>query len=295
MDAPHALNTNLTDETTYLARKAQLAFLGASLGVFSLLGGIRKMFGEEKRFHSDQIQLLNSTSGKPSWMMTSVYNPQRFDVPIRGTELVNCTRRPGTPSAIAPFAELLLISVFLLSLFLTGCSPSMHQSNLGPPEMPPMVIISGSSTVSGDLVVDSLVNDRHIPTYAAGASYQDRLVEFSHDPAVKDRLSRVTGWLEFSRSKVVLSRLNQGMIRIASARNSLSKLAHSEAELHEIFDKNKEWTLWSELLVDPEFDTMLTAEDLSVVKLRLQRVAQVLAMAERPEDVQEIDQLFLKD
>ncbi len=278
------------------------------MNVLSLLGGIRKMFGDENCFHSDQVQVLNSTSGKPSRMMTGMYNPQDLEMPIRGTKLETSTRGLGAQSVMAPFAELLLISVFLLSLFLTGCAPSMHQTTLGPPEMPPVVIILGSSTVSGDLVVDRTVGDGATADNAvgpasgsgssaqvAGLSYKDRLVEFCQDPAVQERLRRVTGWLEFARSKVVLPRLSQGVVRMSSPKASSAKLAHSEAELQDLFEQNKELVLWRELLVDPEFDTKLSAEDLSVVKLRLERVARVLAMAEKPEDVQELDQLLLRD
>jgi hypothetical protein len=82
---------------------------------------------------------------------------------------------------------------------------------------------------------------------------------------------------------------------MSSPKASSAKLAHSEAELQDLFEQNKELVLWRELLVDPEFDTKLSAEDLSVVKLRLERVARVLAMAEKPEDVQELDQLLLRD
>lgn len=281
-----------------------------------LLGGIRKMFGDENCFHSEQVQVLNSTSGKPTRMMTGMYNPQVHQMPISGTGLETSTRRSGAPQAMAPFAELLFISVFFLSLLLTGlltgCSPRMHQSNFGRPEMPPVVIISGSSTVSGDLVVDNLVGGEPTgnspvdpvrrsenPAQAAGLTYQDRLVAFAQDPVVQDRVRHVAGWLEFGRSKVVLPRLNHGLRRISSARTSSGKLAHSEAELRDIFDQNKElvlWlTLWCELLVDPEFDTNLSAEDLSVVRLRLERAARALALAEKPEDVQEIDLLLLKE
>lgn len=279
--------------------------------VLWLLGGIRKMFGDENCFHSEQVQVLNSTSGKPTRMVTGMYNPQPLDMPIRGTGLETSTRRSGAQSAMAPFAELVLVSVFLLSLFLTGCSPSMHQANLGPPEVPPVVIISGSSTVSGDLVVDKLVGgpagsspvdssrSSENPAQAADSSYQDRLLAFTKDTAVQDRVRHVAGWLEFTRSKVVLPRLNNGLRRISSPRTASEKLAHSEEELRDIFDQNKEvvlWlTLWRELLVDPEVDKKLSAEDLSVVRLRLERVVRALALAEMPEDVQEIDQLLLKD
>lgn len=251
------------------------------------------MFAEENCFHSDPVQVLNSTSGNPSPVETGMYIPQRLLAPKRGTGLENSTRLSSISAS-----ELVLVSVFLLSLFLTGCSPSMHQTELGPPEVPPVVVISGTSTISGDLVTDSTVDPGGASTASTGsdsatqasdaqASARDRLVVYSQAASVQERTRRVMGWLEFGRSQVALARLNSGAARVAA-----NKLAHSESELRELFSQNQELTLWRELLVDPEFDATLSAEDLSALKQRLEKAAFLLASAEKPEDVQELDRVL---
>lgn len=289
--------------------------------VLSLLGGIRKMFDQENRLHAEPVQVLNSTSGKSSRVPTGMNISQPLLAPNRGTGLENSTtfpitKRSGAQSAFAPFTELILVSVFLLSLFLTGCTPSLHQAHLGPPETQPMVVISGSSTVSGDLVVDRIVGTARPPgpqgtgdnggfgereglsgteDKAFESTFHDRLIEFSQDSSVRERVRRVTDWLEFSRSNIALPRLTQGAIRFHSARNSGAKLARSEEELRSSFLQNREFALWRELLVDPVFDGALSAEDLAVVNLRLDKAAAALVAAEKPEDVQDVDLLILKD
>lgn len=251
------------------------------------------MFAEENCFHSDPVQVLNSTSGNPSRIDTGVYIPQRLLAPNRGTGLENSTRLPGIS-----VSELVLISVFLLSLFLTGCSPSLHQAELGPPEVPPVVVISGTSTISGDLVTGSIADPGSTSTSNAAtegatqalgpqASARDRLVSFSQESPVQERTRRVMGWLEFGRSQVVLARLNSGAARVAS-----NQLAHSESEIREMFLQNRELALWRELLVDPEFDATLNAEDLGALKQRLEKAALLLVSAEKPEDVQELDRVL---
>lgn len=270
------------------------------------------MFGEENCFHSRSFQVFNSTSGKPSRATTGVYYPQLPTLPNHGTRLETSTRKSGSPSAIAPLAELLLVSVFLLSLFLAGCSPGSYQTSLVPPESSPVVVISGSSAVSGDLVVDRLISvqnrgqgaiknasdgfeDLSIQGVPESLSYQEQLSDFSQQPAVQDRVRRVMGWLEFGRSKVVLPRLQQGAIRVSSTRNPSAKVSQSDSELRDRFLQSREFALWRELLADPEVEFKFSAEELSAVQLRLNKTALVLATAKQPEDVQELDQLLLKD
>jgi hypothetical protein len=52
-----------------------------------------------------------------------------------------------------------------------------------------------------------------------------------------------------------------------------------------MFLQNRELALWRELLVDPEFDATLNAEDLGALKQRLEKAALLLVSAEKPEDV----------
>jgi hypothetical protein len=260
------------------------------------------MLVEQNRFHSEPMQVLDSTLGKSSRAATGVYNPQRPLVPNRGVGLETSTRKSGARVALVPVAELVLVSVFLLSLFLTGCSPSMHQANLGPPEVPPLVVISGTATISGDLVVeaegsavmpaessnsDAASGGAAVNPIVNSASYQEQLVSFSQEPAVQERIRRVTGWLEFGRSRVALPRLNSGAARVAATR-----VAHSDSALGELFSKNRELALWRELLVNPDFDSKLSAEELVLVKQRLDQAAVLLAAAEKPEDVQELDRVL---
>lgn len=278
------------------------------MNVLSLLGGIRKMLVEPNRFHSEPVQVLNSTSENPSRMIATVQIPQRPPVPNRGAAVENSTRNSSAQRVLvglAPLTELVLVSIFLISLFLVGCSPRYRHANLGPPEVPPLVVISGSSTISGDLVVETERNgsaeesgstaDSAVESVAesvGGAessnsdrfTFQERLISFSQASPVQERIRRVMGWLEFGRSQVVLPRLNSGTARIAE-----KKITHSESALRALFSQNQELALWRELLVDPEFEAKQNAEDLILMKRRLDKAALLLLAADKPEDVQELD------
>ncbi len=263
--------------------------------LLSLLGGIRKMFAEEKCFHSEPVQVLDTTLGKASTLLTGMYNSQILLGPNRGTSLETSTR----PPSLVALTELVLISVFLLSLFLTGCAPGLHQDQPGRSEGPPMLVISGSSTISGDLLIDQEMPtprpSTSEPTASLASTYRDRLITFSREEAVKARVRRVMGWLEFVRSRVVLPRLQSGEQRFLSG-----TLARSESELSEqpvgALDPSfsrLEFDLWRELLTNLEVDSALSAQDLGLLKLRLDKAALALARAEKPDDIQELDYLMV--
>lgn len=264
-----------------------------------LLGGMLKMLVEENLFHSGRVQVSNLTSGIPSSSKTAVYFSQLSSMPNRGTRL-----ETSTGNGFGPL-QMVLVSVFLISLFLVGCSPGIQQTDFGPAEGPPVVVISGGSTISGDLVHDATVDHRSgggssgvgassatsgLSTSEIQNSVGDRkaeLLRFGREPAVQERVRRVLGWLEFVRSRVTLPRLQMGLTRFIAGDVSGSSMTGETVA--------NEYNLWLELFVHPEFDATLSAEDLSAIRSRTSKLAQILVTAEKPEDVQDLDRILTEN
>lgn len=273
---------------------------------------VEKMLGFEKSFHPQFVQLAECTSEKPSCASAAV-NFEQCQIATRiGTVLVESAKR---------YRDLMISTMSLMSLLaallLTSCGPhgARLQAGQEAPDETALVVLSGGSTISGDLVQDLELSNlpvspasekgaegrsdenANLPKSANGGAVLERrlaLETFAKEQAVAERVRLVLGWIEFFRIQSLLAGLNTSWSQLQIGRLEMDEVKLSEVpekELEEAKVSPMEYRLWRELLrssfpVEPVEPFNRQAE-------RLDRLALLIAASQRPEDLQDLERWLM--
>jgi hypothetical protein len=273
---------------------------------------VEKMLGFEKSFHPQFVQLAECTSEKPSCASSAVNFEQCQSATRNGTALVESAKR---------YRDLMISTVSLMSLLaallLTSCGPhgARIQSGQEAPDETALVVLSGGSTISGDLVQDLELSNLPVspasgkgedaradetangPKNATVSTVLERrlaLETFAKEPAVADRVRLVLGWIEFFRIHSLLMGLNTSWSQLQVGRLEMDEAKLSgvpEKAIEEAKVSPMEFRLWRELLRSSF--AVESFEPFNRQAERLDRLALFIAASQRPEDLQDVDRWLM--
>ena len=209
--------------------------------------------------------------------LAGVKNQQWKPVPNRGTRSEKTTRN---------VYEAFFVTVFVLSLFLTGCSGSMTSTSqeIGGN---PIAQVSGEATLPA--VGEPAENSVEAPTATNTGASEASLQSFIQEPAVGERVKLVLGWLKFVSQHAAAERVESGWARLSSGKtigNLNSNAVEARPDLSTF-----ELMMWRQLLVPSEGDVSFS--NASDASKRLEAVALILTMATTPDDVMRVDNVLV--
>lgn len=271
------------------------------------------MLSFEKSFHLEFAQVAECTSKKVSGESSALYFDQPMAAPRNGTRLEENAKARTSRRRDLWLSTLSMLSL-LAVLLMTACGPrgARLQSSEQSPNETAVVVLSGGSTpgdISGTVAEELDGSNLPIHPPADGQSDQglhvldrigggevtsERLRTFAKEPAVSERVRLVMGWLEFFRNKSILPGMSEAWSQLrAAVPEEVGAAAISESEsspIREIPEKEiekakvskMEFRLWRELL---RSSIQQQAE--------LDRLALLIAAAERPEDLQDLDRWLM--
>lgn len=251
------------------------------------------MKAQSQSLHSETAQVVESTFGFSSSPHSHMKFRQSRGVTIHGTLRKKIAVKPPLQIRAERSFEAFFIAVFLLCLFLTGCSGSMT----GQPESQssPKQILTSTGEANLPAVPDSL--DRKTPpaaspsTVASGTSAAgDRVIKsLVGQDAVVERVRTVSGWLAFVSQEKSAALVGAGWQRLKEGKviqplNNSPVPSRSDISTTELM-------LWRQLLKAPANDSN-AVPDLEVEK-RLEMLAVTLTLAATPDDVLHADDLLV--
>lgn len=254
----------------------------------------------EKSFHLEFAQVAECTSQKLSGESSALYFDQPLAAPRNGTRREeNAKGRLGSQSDL--WLSALSITSLLLVLLMTACGPrgARLQSSEEAPDETPLIVLSGGGSTSPGQVSEEL-DGANLPIEAPTKSTQefglDRLRAFSKEPAVSERVRLVLGWLEFFRNQTILPDVKTAWSELQANNENAAPLLSEpipEKEIEAAKVSQMEFRLWRELLRSSAKTVEQGTEPASDALSRLDRLALILAAAERPEDLQDLDRWLL--
>jgi hypothetical protein len=231
---------------------------------------------ESQSLHSNSSQVVDPTFTNLSSLEPRVKIRQSLRVPIRGARKEKRTQN---------LYEVLIVSVFLLFLFLTGCSGSMiapghtgaapeaHSQLTGEANLPPLRDGGASSETpeNGSPVANSNVDPA--------------LFAFIQQDAVIERVRLVVGWLKFVGQLKSAEMAEAGWARLTGGRQLGALRTDSVQQRPDI--SIRELILWRQIL-------RVRAAPLSQDEAhRIEALAISLTSAMTPEDVAKLDNLLV--
>jgi hypothetical protein len=275
------------------------------------------MLSFEKSFHLEFAQVAECTSKKVSGESSALYFDQPMAAPRNGTRLEENAKARTSRRRDLWLSTLSMLSL-LAVLLMTACGPrgARLQSSEQSPNETAVVVLSGGST-PGDIsgTVAEELDGSNLPIHPpadgqtdrqsdqglhvldrtdGGEVTSERLRTFAKEPAVSERVRLVMGWVEFFRNKSILPGMSEAWSQLrAAVPEEVGAAAISESEsspIREIPEKEietakvskMEFRLWRELL---RSSIQQQAE--------LDRLALLIAAAERPEDLQDLDRWLM--
>ncbi|CAN5636073.1 hypothetical protein BH10BDE1_BH10BDE1_10860 [soil metagenome] len=239
------------------------------------------MSTQSRFLHSKSSQVVDPTFDISSLSKTRVNKEHDSKVPIHGARKEKRTQN---------LYEALIISVFLLFLFLTGCSGSMVANSRTGVEPRAVIQLTGEANLPPalDPGVSNLKSDgtgRADDSGADSSSMDGALKAFIQQDAVIERVRRVAGWLKFVRQPKSAELVEQGWARL-NAGQQLGPLKTDAVPM--VADLSiRELILWRQILLTTA--TPLPAEQAG----RLEALAISLTSAMNPEDVSKLDNLLV--
>lgn len=261
------------------------------------------MIAQKSSLQSQTSQAIESTFEISSFLEARMNFQQTGRVTIRGGASEKRTR--------ARVYEAVVISFFLLSLFLTGCSGSLtgvprepdadaRLQLTGEATVPPSTDVSNAtsnpvpekapSDVTSDAPSDTPPN-ADVSVAMTGRSSPGLLKSFISEEAVVERVKLVTGWLKFVHQLKAAERIENGWRRLQAghvigALDTRPVVAHPELSTSELM-------LWRQLLKPTPSNegadgTVLSQE----AAKRLELLAALLTASTSPDDLTRVDKLL---
>lgn len=239
------------------------------------------MSTQSRSLHSKSSQVVDPTFDISSLSKTRVNKKHASKVPNNGARKEKRTQN---------LYEALIISVFLLFLFLTGCSGSMVANSRTGVEPRALIQLTAEANLppTPDAGGSPLKGDGTASTDSSSpdnSSMDGALKAFIQQDAVIERVRRVAGWLKFLRQPKSAELVERGWARL-NAGQQLGPLKTDAVPM--VPDLSiRELILWRQILLTTA--APLPEEDAG----RLEALAISLTSAMNPEDVSKLDNLLV--